>query len=92
MSRTEQYIFRLYVANSTQLSLIAIHKLKSLCKQYLPEGYELELIDISQQPELAEQERIFATPTLIKNLPLPKQKLIGDLTNTEKVATYLDLI
>ncbi|MGK7917512.1 MAG: circadian clock KaiB family protein [Prochloraceae cyanobacterium] len=92
MSRTEQYIFHLYIANSTQLSLIAIQQLKSLCEEHLPESYQLELIDIYQQPELAEQERIFATPTLIKKLPLPKQKLVGDLTNIEKVATYLDLI
>ena len=92
ISGTKQYTLRLYVANRSHLSLFAIEQLKSLCEEHLSEGYELELIDIYQQPELAEQERIFATPTLIKKLPLPEQKLIGDLSDTEKVATYLDLI
>ncbi len=92
LSRNQQYSLRLYVANRSHLSLFAIEQLKSLCEEHLSEGYELELIDIYQQPELAEQERIFATPTLIKKLPLPEQKLIGDLSDTEKVATYLDLI
>ena len=92
ISGTQQYTLHLYVANRSHLSLFAIKQLESLCEEHLPEGYELKLIDIYQQPELAEQERIFATPTLIKKLPLPEQKLIGDLSNTEKVATYLDLI
>ena len=89
ISRTEQYILRLYIANRSEKSLLAIQQLKSLCEEHLS---EVELIDIYQQPELAEQERIWATPTLIKKLPLPEQKLIGDLSDTEKVATYLDLI
>ncbi len=92
ISRTEQYILRLYVANRSPKSLLAIQQLKSLCEEHLSEGYELELVDIYQQPELTEEERILATPTLIKKLPLPQQKLIGDLSETEKVATYLDLI
>ncbi len=92
LSLKEPYILRLYIANRSKKSLMAIEQLKSLCEEHLPLAYELELIDIYQQPELAEKEGIFATPTLIKQFPLPKPKLIGDLSDKEKVAIYLNLI
>lgn len=87
----EQYRFRLYVAGNSPKSLRAIQNLKKICDEHLPGHYEIEVIDIYQRPELLEQEQIFAIPTLIKKLPLPLQRLIGDMTNTEEVISYLGL-
>ncbi|HEY9833130.1 MAG TPA: circadian clock KaiB family protein [Stenomitos sp.] len=87
----EQYRFRLYVAGNSPKSLRAIQNLKKICDEHLPGHYEIEVIDIYQRPELLEQEQIFAIPTLIKKLPLPLQRLIGDMTNTEDVISYLGL-
>lgn len=87
----EEYRFRLYVAGNSPKSLRAIQNLKRICDEHLPGHYEIEIIDIYQRPELLEQEQIFAIPTLIKKLPLPLQRLIGDMTNTEEVVIYLGL-
>ena len=87
----ENYVFRLYVAGNSPKSLRAIHNLKKICDKYLQGHYEIEVIDIYQRPELLEQEQIFAIPTLIKKIPLPLQKLIGDMTNIEEVVMYLGL-
>jgi circadian clock protein KaiB len=87
----EKYVFRLYVAGNSPKSVRAIQKLTKICEEHLQGRYELEVIDIYQQPELLEKEQIYAVPTLVKKLPLPLQKLIGDMTNTEKVLVYLDL-
>lgn len=87
----EEYRFRLYVAGNSPKSLRAIQNLKKICDEHLPGHYEIEIIDIYQRPELLEQEQIFAIPTLIKKLPLPLQRLIGDMTNTEEVVIYLGL-
>jgi circadian clock protein KaiB len=87
----EQYMFRLYVAGNSPKSLRAIQNLKRICDEHIPGHYEIEVIDIYQRPELLEQEQIFAVPTLIKKLPLPLQRLIGDMTNTEEVVIYLGL-
>ena len=87
----EKYVFRLYVAGNSPKSVRAIQKLTQICEEHLQGRYELEVIDIYKQPELLEKEQIFAVPTLIKKLPLPLQKLIGDMTNTEKILIYLDL-
>ncbi|GAB4386396.1 MAG: hypothetical protein Kow00121_52910 [Elainellaceae cyanobacterium] len=87
----EKYVMRLYVADRTPKSIRAIQQLKKLCDQYLQGRYELEVIDIYQQPERIEEEQIVAVPTLIKELPPPLQRLIGDMTDTEKVIFSLDL-
>ena len=87
----ETYMFRLYVAGNSPKSLRAIRNLKRICDEHLTGHYEIEIIDIYQRPELLEQEQIFAIPTLIKKLPLPLQRLIGDMTNTEEVVIYLGL-
>lgn len=87
----EKYVFRLYVAGNSPKSVRAIQKLTKICEEHLQGRYELEVIDIYKQPELLEKEQIFAVPTLIKKLPLPLQRLIGDMTNTEKILIYLDL-
>jgi circadian clock protein KaiB len=87
----EKYVFHLYVAGNSPKSIRAIQKFTKICEEHLQGRYELEVIDIYKQPELLEKEQIFAVPTLIKKLPLPLQKLIGDMTNTEKIMVYLDL-
>lgn len=87
----ENYVFHLYVAGNSPKSVRAIQNFTKICEEHLQGRYELEVIDIYKQPELLEKEQIFAVPTLIKKLPLPLQKLIGDMTNTEKIMVYLDL-
>jgi len=86
-----KYILRLYVAGTTPRSNRAILNIKKICEQELQGRYDLEIIDIYQQPELAENEQIIAAPTLIKKLPLPLRKVIGDLSDEERVIIGLDL-
>jgi circadian clock protein KaiB len=88
---TGHYILRLYVAGLSRISLRAIENLKIICEENLEGRYELEVIDIYQQPVLAQGEQIIATPTLIKQLPLPLRRFIGDLSQTEKILVGLDL-
>jgi circadian clock protein KaiB len=91
VSDNGRYVLRLYVAGQTPRSLLAIKNLKSICEQYLSDRYQLEVIDLYQQPQLAEGDQIIAVPTLIKSLPEPMRRIIGDLSNTEKVIVGLDL-
>lgn len=85
------YLLRLFVTGTTPASLRAIANLKALCESELNGRYQLEVIDLYQQPELARGEQIVVTPTLIKQLPLPFRRIIGDLSDTERVLTGLDL-
>ncbi len=87
----EIYFLRLYVTGMTPKSTRAIANLKDLCKKYLEGRYELEVIDIYQQPKLAEGEQIIAAPTLIKKLPLPMRRLIGDMSDTDRFLVGIDL-
>ncbi len=87
----EAHILRLYVAGMTPQSRRAIANIKQICEEHLKGHYSLEVIDIYQQPVLAEGEQIIATPTLVKKLPLPLRRLLGDLSNTERVLVGLDL-
>jgi len=86
-----KYVLRLYVAGITPKSTKAIENVKKICEEYLAGRYELEVIDIYQQPKLAKGEQIVAAPTLIKKLPLPLRKLIGDMSDTDKFLVGLDL-
>jgi circadian clock protein KaiB len=86
-----KYILRLYVTGMTPKSTLAINNAQKLCEKYLKGAYELKVIDIYQQPELAKGEQIIATPTLIKKLPLPLRKLIGDMSDTERFLLGIDL-
>jgi len=86
-----QYVLRLYVAGVTPRSAEAIHRVTAFCEENLAERYELEIIDIYQKPALARGEQIIAVPTLIKRLPLPLRRLIGDMQNEEKMLFGLDL-
>lgn len=86
-----RYVLRLYVTGKTPNSLRAIANLKQLCEEYLQGRYDLQVIDIYQQPALAEGDQIVAVPTLIRKLPTPLRRLIGDLSDREKVLFGLDL-
>ena len=90
-SRDEKYVLRLYVAGMTPKSTKAISNVKRICDEHLEGRCELEVIDIYQQAKLAKGEQIIAAPTLIKKLPLPLRKLIGDMSDTEKFLVGLDL-
>jgi circadian clock protein KaiB len=90
-SRKDKYILRLYITGSTNRSVLALTNLKKICEEYLEGRYELEVIDLYQMPSLAKDEQIIAAPTLIKKLPLPFRRIIGDMSNVEKVLLGLDL-
>ncbi|HEY9657573.1 MAG TPA: circadian clock KaiB family protein [Allocoleopsis sp.] len=87
----DYYSLRLYIAGKTTHSVSAIQNLMRICQEYLPEHYHVEVIDVCQQPEQAETENIVVIPTLIKVLPLPIQRMVGNLSNTEKVLTGLGI-
>jgi len=87
----DKYILRLYISGTTSRSISAVINLKKICEEYLHGRYELEVIDMYQMPRLAKDEQIIATPTLIKKLPLPMRRIIGDMSNKEKVLIGLDL-
>jgi circadian clock protein KaiB len=89
--RRAKYIFRLYVTGSSVRSLRAVHNLKKLCEEYLSDDYDLEVIDIYENPAAARDEQIVAAPTLVKKLPQPIRKFVGDLSNTQKILIGLDI-
>ena len=82
---------RLYVTGATSQSVRAIANVKKICEEYLKGRYELEVVDLYQQPQLAQGEQIIAAPTLVKKLPLPLRRIIGDMSTTERVLVGLDL-
>jgi circadian clock protein KaiB len=90
-SRQAKYVLRLYVSGSTLKSALAVENIKRICEQHLKNRYDLEVIDIYQQPNLARDEQIVAVPTLIKCLPPPQRRLIGDMSSLKKVFVGLDL-
>jgi len=87
----EVWILRLYVAGQTQNSMIAFENLKKICQEHLEGRYRIEVIDLIANPQLAKGDQIIAVPTLIRKLPTPVKKIIGNLSNTEKVLVGLDL-
>lgn len=90
-SGQERYLLRLYVAGVTPRSSDALARIKSICARCLPGRYELEVVDIHQQPDLAREHQIVVTPTLIKVLPLPVRRLVGNLLGTEEVLRGLNI-
>jgi circadian clock protein KaiB len=86
-----RYVLRLYVTGMTPRSIAAIQTTKRTCEEFLQGRYDLEVIDISKHPALAQGEQIIAAPTLIKQLPLPLRRLVGDLSDQERVLLGLDL-
>lgn len=87
----EDYVLRLYVAGLTPRSRTAIANITTICEEYLKGRYDLEVIDVIQRPVLAREEQIIATPTLVKKLPAPLRRFIGDLSERDKVLVGLDL-
>lgn len=86
-----QYLLKLYVAGTTTKSVNAIANIKKFCQEELSGQCDLEVIDVYQQPKLAKGEQIIATPTLVKKLPAPLRKLIGDFSNFENITIGLEL-
>jgi circadian clock protein KaiB len=89
--QNETWILRLYVAGQTPNSLAAFKNLKKICEEHLEGRYRIEVIDLMKNPQLAKDHQIVAVPTLIRKLPTPVKKIIGNLSNTEKVLVGLDL-
>jgi circadian clock protein KaiB len=87
----EVYELRLYVAGKTQKSVTALNNLKRYCEEHLVDQYVIEVIDLLVNPQLAEGDQIFAVPTLVKKVPEPVRKIIGDLSNEEKVLVGLNI-
>jgi circadian clock protein KaiB len=88
---TETFLLRLYVAGQTPRSVRAFENLKRLCEEHLPDRYEIEIIDLLETPQLGRGDQILAIPTLVRRLPEPMKKIIGDLSDTERVLVGLDL-
>jgi circadian clock protein KaiB len=87
----ETWELRLYVAGQTAKSIAALANLKKICEEYILGKYRIEVIDLLKNPALAKGDHIFATPTLVRKLPIPIRKILGDLSNTERVLVGLDL-
>jgi circadian clock protein KaiB len=91
ISRKPTWELRLYVAGQTAKSLQAFANLKRICEEHLGSQYTIEVVDLTKNPELAKGDQIFALPTLVRKLPEPVRKIIGNLSNTERVLVGLDL-
>ena len=87
----EFWDFTLYVAGQSPRSVAAISNLKSLCEEHMPGAYRIEIIDLLEQPELARTDQVVAIPTLVRKLPAPIRRVIGDLSNTERVRVAFQL-
>jgi circadian clock protein KaiB len=85
------YKLRLFIAGASPNSNRAINNIRSFCESYLKDRYQLEIIDIYQQPQIAKQDQVIALPLLIKSFPLPMKRLIGDMSDTAKVMKGLDV-
>jgi circadian clock protein KaiB len=91
MPKEKEYELRLYVAGTTQKSVLALTNLTRYCEEHLKDRYSIEIIDLLENPQLAEGDQILAVPTLVRRVPVPIRKIIGDLSNEEKVLVGLDL-
>jgi circadian clock protein KaiB len=89
--KNKEYVLRLYIAGTSSRSIRAVANIKEICESSLKNRYDLEVIDIYQQPVLMKGEQIIAAPTLVKKLPLPLRKFIGDMSDTERILVGLDL-
>ncbi len=90
-SQQDTWNLRLYVAGQTPKSIAAFANLKKICEEYLKGKYRIEVLDLLKNPQLAKGDQILAIPTLVRKLPVPVRKIIGDLSNTERVLVGLDL-
>ncbi len=90
--KKERYVLRLYVTGMTARASRAISNVREICDEHLAGRYDLEVVDVYQQPVLARDEQIIAAPTLVKKLPLPLRRIIGDMSRRDRVLVGLDLI
>jgi circadian clock protein KaiB len=90
-SVSENFVLRLYIAGQTPKCMRAFANLKRICEQYLTDRYQIEMIDLLQDPGLARNDQILAVPTLVRRVPVPMRKIIGDLSNTQRVLAGLDV-
>jgi circadian clock protein KaiB len=90
-SPADKWILRLYVAGQTPKSMTAFQNLKKICEERLKNKYSIEVIDLLENPQLGREHQILAIPTLVRKLPVPVRKIIGDLSNTERVLIGLDI-
>jgi circadian clock protein KaiB len=90
-SPSERWDLRLYVAGQTPRAMAALDNLKKICEEHLAGKYQIEVVDLLQNPQLARGDQILAVPTLVRKLPEPVRKIIGDLSNEERVLVGLDL-
>ena len=86
------FVLRLYVTGTTAKSVRAVESIRWLCEEHLAGKYDLEVVDLYQQPELAAREQLVAAPTLIRKLPLPLRRLVGDLSDRQRVLAGLDVL
>lgn len=91
-TKDKKWELRLYVAGNTPKSIVAIDNLKKYCEEHLAGQYSIDVVDLLVNPELAEGDQILAIPTLVRKIPLPIRKIIGDLSDKEKVLVGLDII
>lgn len=87
----ERYVLRLFIAGTTPSSSKSVENLRAICEEHLKDRYELSVVDVFQQPGLAKDEQIIAVPTLIKKVPAPVRRIVGDLSNEHRVLVGLDL-
>ena len=88
---TETWELRLYTAGQTPKSVLAFNNLKRICEEHMPGRYHIEVVDLMQNPRLAKEDEIIAIPTLVRKLPAPLRKIIGDLSDTERTLVGLQL-
>lgn len=91
MTKEERWELRLYIAGQTPKSILALSNITRYCKEHLADNYSIEIIDLLENPQLAEGDQIFAIPTLVRKFPEPLRKIIGDLSNEEKVLVGLNI-
>jgi circadian clock protein KaiB len=87
----KDYVLRLYIAGTTSKSVRAVANIKEICNKNLANRFDLEVIDIYQQPALAKEVQVIAAPTLVKQLPLPSRKFVGDMSNTDRILVGLEI-
>ena len=91
MNKNPEYVLRLFITGASPNSVRAVNNIRSICETYLNGKYSLQIVDVYQQAAIAKEEQIVALPFLIKKLPLPERKFIGDLSDTEKILKGLGI-
>ncbi len=91
-TKNDLWVLRLYVAGKSPKAMTALNNLKTICKEQLNGKFTIEVIDLLENPQLGAEDQILALPTLVRKLPVPVRKIIGDLSNTERVLVGLDLL